>query len=560
MAHGRDEAQDAWRAAVERAVDEVVRAGIVFSAELDAAAAERVAAAVAAAGDEGDRRRLEYALHTYLFDTVGQLPADPVPRIDGGAATGAGAEALCRALAAVDIAAVLSDREQTDAALAFTLLEEAMDMASVEMCSELFAHVERRAEVLRRNMTTTGGKGTVMLRMCNSLLRRIPQATLGEFAGRVQLFVANSLPISERSGVNLRGDVDQANLPQLDDAAAGEDAATYRAFWSLQTYFAQPQELAAPGRGFGAFADAAALAMDRFQEAGAAKQPALAGAGGSGGMVPKFLTSPALLRAQFGDAQFKCQVLLQLLIFARYVASVTGSRARALRETATNKFVVSELALTDADLARLGELRRRAESLLVATAADRGVFGRTARFVVRNEAQWARWKAESCRPFEQPPDAALVGEMQAAARAFLAVQGAAFPEPAGQPMGSQRLQALWAIETGAASVRGLGGEVRGINLLAAMGRLDLYCRADGDYELLTAREQERADLMQWRALRSAVQDNMFRKIDPASRSLASLRGEVFAHAASGDPTDGESTPMEVEREKVVAMEVEAAGL
>ncbi|KAJ2696089.1 hypothetical protein H4R19_005777, partial [Coemansia spiralis] len=149
-------------------------------------------------------------------------------------------------------------------------------------------------------------------------------------------------------------------------------------------------------------------------------------------------------------------------------------------------------------------------------------------------------------PFEQPPLDGLVDEMRAAARAFLAAQEAVFPTNTGHLMGTQRLAGLCQVKVGPDDLRGLGGEMRGIDLLAAMNRLDIYCREDSDYDLLTAPEQVRADLLQWRALRSAIQDNMFRKVNPSSKSLAALRDEVFAHAPSENPTDVEGTPMEVE--------------
>ncbi|KAJ2681359.1 hypothetical protein H4R19_007357, partial [Coemansia spiralis] len=310
-------------------------------------------------------------------------------------------------IAVVDLAAVLSNSGQTDASFAFTLLEEAMDMVSVAVASEVFAHMERRAAVLRRGISATGGKGIVMLKMCNSLLRRIPHSTMSEFAGRVQVFVANSFPLSERSGVNLRGDFDRSSLPQLFPDVDAADEAVYRAFWSLQEYFATPQLLTAAAAdgdagGFAAFAKAASLAMDEFRKTTTSKSPALV-VRPTGRETLKHLTSPALLRMQFGDPQFKCQVLLQLLIFVKYALAMSGPRLQTLRETATNKFAINELALSDKDQATLGEVRKRAGALLVGAANDRGVFSRTAQFVLYHEASWAKWKAESCKPFEQPP-------------------------------------------------------------------------------------------------------------------------------------------------------------
>lgn len=50
------------------------------------------------------------------------------------------------------------------------------------------------------------GKGLILLRMCNELLRRLSKETSTVFCGRILMFLANSFPLGERSGVNLRGD------------------------------------------------------------------------------------------------------------------------------------------------------------------------------------------------------------------------------------------------------------------------------------------------------------------------------------------------------------------
>jgi hypothetical protein len=50
------------------------------------------------------------------------------------------------------------------------------------------------------------GKGLVLLRMCNELLRRLSKETNTVFCGRILMFLANTFPLGERSGVNLKGD------------------------------------------------------------------------------------------------------------------------------------------------------------------------------------------------------------------------------------------------------------------------------------------------------------------------------------------------------------------
>ncbi|KAJ2801690.1 hypothetical protein H4S07_004865 [Coemansia furcata] len=527
----------ACRALAERAIDTVVDTKAIFSSDLDVGAIQQATQALKATLDTQQLtiNDLEYVLHTLMFDLAQQLPSATVPRLDD--VDNKDSATMRRLVGLMDIATEFSDNGTTDPSLVFTLLEEAMDMVSVAVAREIFGHIERRAEVLRRNMTATGGKGIIMLKMCNNLLRRIPYSTMSEFAGRVQLFVANSFTLSERSGVNLRGDIASevvaiAETPDTDkdNEDAKQQEQVYRAFWSLQEYFANPQTAFTPtakdsdGTGFIA---AATLAMDEFRKTTTSRSAPIQ-LDPTGEEPLRLLTSRSLLQLQFGDAQFKCQILLQLLIFIKYVLAVSGDRLTELRTTATNKLVTSGVEISEADQGALRDLRRRASSQLVSAANDRGLFSRTTQFVLFHENNWSRWKANSCRPFEGAAMPELVDEMQVAARAFLAVRDVQSPMP-GAPMGSARLAELWSTSTEA--LDGLGSDLQRIDLVAAMHKLDIYCRGDSDYELLTQSEQTRADVLQWRALRSSVMDDMFRRIDPASKSLAQLRDEIMPRSS-----------------------------
>ncbi|KAI9506370.1 hypothetical protein GGI25_006111 [Coemansia spiralis] len=561
---------DQQQALIRQAIESVLQERLIYNKDLDVAAIERItthiASTLAQTNDTG-RRNFEYASHTYLFDLVQQIPPDTVPSIHATTNTNEHAlHILCQILALVDIAAVISDNGTVDPVLAFTLVEETMDMVTIAVAQEIFGHLELRASLLRRKISATGGKGIVMLKMCNNLLRRIPHSTMSEFAGRVQVFVANSFPLSERSGVNLRGDFDQSNVPVLSSQSdGGEDDADgdqlYQAFWSLQEYFANPQRLVSGSDGevseysVERFIKAATLTIDEFRKTITSKAQSLT-LDPTGAETLKYLSSPTLLRMQFSDAQFKCQILLQLLIFIKYILSMSGDRVQALKETATNKFIVNPLSISGANEKSLREIRKRASGQLVGAANDRGLFSRTAQFVLFHENNWARWKAESCKPFEKQLDGEqereLLGEMRASARQFLSCRKVLFKpdaSPAAAPMGSKRLAELWTVKTSPRDLASLGRDVQGIDLLAAMGRLDLYCRDDGDYELLTASEQARADVLQWRALRTSVHENMFRKINPASKSLSMLRDEIFPKDESSEAHADDATantPMEVE--------------
>ncbi len=51
-----------------------------------------------------------------------------------------------------------------------------------------------------------------MLRLCNELLRRLSKAKNTVFCGRILILLSSVFPLTERSGVNLRGDFNTENV------------------------------------------------------------------------------------------------------------------------------------------------------------------------------------------------------------------------------------------------------------------------------------------------------------------------------------------------------------
>lgn len=65
-------------------------------------------------------------------------------------------------------------------------------------------------------MDGTKGKGPVLLRLCNELLRRLSKAEDTIFCGRILIFLSKSFILGERSGVNLRGEFNVENTTSFD--------------------------------------------------------------------------------------------------------------------------------------------------------------------------------------------------------------------------------------------------------------------------------------------------------------------------------------------------------
>lgn len=105
---------------------------------------------------------------------------------------------------------------------------------------------DRALTLICQNVTGTRGRGLVLLRICNELVRRLSPAENAGFRGRVLVYLAHIFRLSERSGVNLRGDYHVDNRTVIEPVPQGEmdvDAVNldfYTTLWSLQEYFANP--------------------------------------------------------------------------------------------------------------------------------------------------------------------------------------------------------------------------------------------------------------------------------------------------------------------------------
>ncbi|KAG0201504.1 hypothetical protein BGX28_005690 [Mortierella sp. GBA30] len=192
-------------------------------------------------------------------------------------------DALFRCL---DLALRCSELGHIDHASPLNYIEELLDYQTVESSEHIYDYLESRVDRLTVNMIAGRGKGLTMLRLCNELLRRLSKAKNTVFCGRILILLSSVFPLTERSGVNLRGDFNTENItliesedvtivPELvstpqdaqkDDASqvpvdekmevdgeqaeddkkvdvSKKDSAFYTEFWGLQAFFCNPATL-----------------------------------------------------------------------------------------------------------------------------------------------------------------------------------------------------------------------------------------------------------------------------------------------------------------------------
>jgi THO complex subunit 1 len=60
------------------------------------------------------------------------------------------------------------------------------------------------------------GKALILLRLCNEALRKLSRSENAVLCGRIQIFLSSVFPLSERSGVNLKGEFHVENVTEYE--------------------------------------------------------------------------------------------------------------------------------------------------------------------------------------------------------------------------------------------------------------------------------------------------------------------------------------------------------
>ena len=183
------------------------------------------------------------------------------------------------------------------------VLEELVELISVETWRDLWGYVETRSKRFTKDMPASKGKALPLLRTINAFLRFLPRTPADlVFRGRVHQFASSVIGIADKSAINMRGDYGEIKttwdeperttpiIAENGEAEDGdvkmdgdnekkevEDKPTttetdstpefYSTLWSLQHYFASPPSLAAPSPPSGSLipAEPSKSAFDDFK-------------------------------------------------------------------------------------------------------------------------------------------------------------------------------------------------------------------------------------------------------------------------------------------------------
>ena len=92
------------------------------------------------------------------------------------------------------------------------VMEDMLASQTADQCSHAFSYLEQRVEKIRE-LTENGEhkySQAALLRCCNTLMQRLSKSSSLLLCGRVLMLLAQVLPLTEKSGVNQKGEFNKA--------------------------------------------------------------------------------------------------------------------------------------------------------------------------------------------------------------------------------------------------------------------------------------------------------------------------------------------------------------
>eukprot|EP00286_Rhodomonas_abbreviata_P025419 CAMPEP_0181299002 /NCGR_PEP_ID=MMETSP1101-20121128/6097_1 /TAXON_ID=46948 /ORGANISM="Rhodomonas abbreviata, Strain Caron Lab Isolate" /LENGTH=573 /DNA_ID=CAMNT_0023404089 /DNA_START=166 /DNA_END=1884 /DNA_ORIENTATION=- len=304
-------------------------------------------------------------------------------------------------------------------------MHELFEGQTARQCDEAFAYMEQRVEQMRKLVGT--GEGTArysqaaLLRCCNALVQRLSKSCDLLLCGRVLMFLAHVLPLSERSGVNLKGEFNKANVTEFEESLDPSEADRleseggderefklkstdekldgqmevsfflYKTFWGLQKFLHDPATLLSE-KGVGnleALSSGLNVVLENFATYTLSDVEGMAGHSADREFFfPGFLTSTKLVSLELQDPTFRRHVMVQYLIVIHYLLDHSVHPPKAQELTKKHK----------EDLVKHQE---RIYRLLEGVPPRGGHFVATLRRVMERENNWGAWKKNKCPDFSR---------------------------------------------------------------------------------------------------------------------------------------------------------------
>ncbi len=332
----------------------------------------------------------------------------------------------------LDVMAFIASQGLAETSLPHLLIEELFDVQVISWCQTFWSYLESRVSTLASNIIGTRAPGTVLIRLCNALLRRLSKSRDAVFGGKILIFLANAFPLSEKSGLNIRAEFNVENKAILEDDTEStetknltseekEQKKIYQAFWSLQSLYRDPVSIFGSDELLQQLKEKMTLVIETITNA--EKSIAVQNnklhsinsstdqnrnekeskedeeSTGENIINDVRLTSSKLFDLQLKDRTFRRVFLCQTLIIVEFFLSLTKERREAVEKLLPPKKTHKwSFILPEDDKKFFEKIKYKlGKHSPIDTDAP---FARTLSTIIQRDENWQNWKLKQCPSFE----------------------------------------------------------------------------------------------------------------------------------------------------------------
>lgn len=304
------------------------------------------------------------------------------------------------ALKLVDASICMVSERAVDTFLPPVLLEFLFVFNTQAELSEQIPAIRQRFEAF--HAVAHDGKVLFMIKAAMSCINRDKPGSNPRLTGYFRLMLAAALPTWHASGLSRRMQFCDSNAIDYDSIISGQkahdfDAELYRSFWRAQTVLSNPRLLESPA-GWRNLSEAISHVLSAIETL----RPETKAADNTNLMsdttavqkpnqeyltIPKYLTSPSILRLQLEDIRVRRQVLTQYAILLHLLdLGVPILQPSKPHQTAL------PLTKTFNNLLNQGDGSLLKSRVLHALDNDSAKFRRFVTSLLRKERRWVHWK------------------------------------------------------------------------------------------------------------------------------------------------------------------------
>jgi THO complex subunit 1 len=109
-----------------------------------------------------------------------------------------------------------------DVSIPLLLIEDLVDILPSRQLPALLDYFISKKSDLVYKLEPGKGKALILLRLCNNALRRLSRTENAALCGRIFILLSSVYPLSDRSGVNLKGDYHTDNITRYEKQIKNE--------------------------------------------------------------------------------------------------------------------------------------------------------------------------------------------------------------------------------------------------------------------------------------------------------------------------------------------------